>query len=129
MSAPKDDRAYLWDMLTAARAVVGFVQAKTLDDYLDDLMLRSAVERQVEVIGEAARRVSDALQVTHPEIPWRSITAQRHVLAHDYGEIKHDRIWRVATEHIPDLIKLLEPLLPPDVQEAKAGSDRASLSE
>lgn len=116
MSAPKVDRAYLWDMLTASRAVVAFVQGKTLDDYLGDLMLRSAVERQVEVIGEAARRVSAAFQNLHPEIPWRPITAQRNVLAHDYGEIKHDRIWRVATEHIPDLIELLEPLIPPEAQ-------------
>lgn len=112
MSADKDDRAYLWDMLTAAKAVVAFVHAKTLDDYLADLLLRSAVERQVEVIGEAARRVSGDFQDAHPEIPWRPIMAQRHVLAHDYGEIKHDRIWRVATEHVPELIVLLEPLVP-----------------
>ena len=74
MSAPKDDRAYLWDMLTAAQAVMAFVQGKTLDDYLDDLMLRSAVERQVEILGEAARRVSPAFQDLHPEIPWRIIS-------------------------------------------------------
>jgi uncharacterized protein with HEPN domain len=113
MPADKDDRAYLWDMLTACQAVVSFVNSKTLDDYLADLLLRSAVERQVEVIGEAARRVSQDFQDAHPEIPWRPITAQRHVLAHDYGEIKHDRIWRVATEHIPALIPQLESLIPP----------------
>lgn len=48
----------------------------------------------------------------HPEIPWRPIQAQRQVLAHDYGEIKHDRSWRVAEMHVPDLIGLLEPLVP-----------------
>lgn len=112
MPPDKDDRAYLWDMLTAAKAVVAFVQGRTLDEYVADLMLRSAVERQVEIIGEAARRVSKELQDAHPEIPWRPIQAQRHVLAHDYGEIKHDRIWRVAVEHVPALITLLEPLVP-----------------
>jgi uncharacterized protein with HEPN domain len=112
MPPDKDDRAYLWDMLTAAKAVVGFVQGRTLDDYMADLMLRSAVERQVEIIGEAARRVSNEFQAAHPEISWRPIQAQRHVLAHDYGEIKHDRIWRVAVEHVPALITLLEPLVP-----------------
>jgi uncharacterized protein with HEPN domain len=112
MPLDKDDRAYLWDMLTAARAVAGFVQGRTLDEYVADLMLRSAVERQVEIIGEAARRISKEFQEAHPQIPWRPIQAQRHVLAHDYGEIKHDRLWRVADEHVPALIALLEPLAP-----------------
>jgi uncharacterized protein with HEPN domain len=46
-------------------------------------MLRSAVERQVEIIGEAARRVSDSFRQQHSEIPWSTIMGQRHVLAHD----------------------------------------------
>ncbi len=55
----------------------------------------------------------------HTKIPWRPIQAQRHVLAHDYGEIKHDRIWRVAETHVPDLIALLEPLVPAPPAEPK----------
>lgn len=62
--------------------------------------------------GDAAL-LWDMLQHAHPEIPWRLIIAQRHVLAHDYGEIDHERIWRVATMHVPELIRLLEPLVPP----------------
>lgn len=81
-------------------------------EYEADLLLRSAVERQIEIIGEAARRISKEFQETHSEISWRPIQAQRHVLAHDYGEIKHDRIWRVAETHVPELIVLLEPLVP-----------------
>ncbi len=116
MSPDRDDHAFLWDMLTAAKAVVEFVQGRTLDEYVSNLMLRSAVERQVEIIGEAARRVSKQFQEVHPEIPWRPIQSQRHVLAHDYGEIKHDRLWRVADEHVPALIEMLEPLVPKPVQ-------------
>ncbi|HOM18666.1 MAG TPA: DUF86 domain-containing protein, partial [Thermoguttaceae bacterium] len=76
-------------MLTAAKAVESFVRDRSLDDYLADLMLRSDVEGQIEILGEAARRISPSFQAAHPEIPWRPIQAQRHVLAHDYGEIKH----------------------------------------
>jgi len=112
MSAEKDDNAYLWDMLTAAHAIETFVKNRTPADYLADLMLRSAVERQVEIIDEAARHISAAFQAAHPEVPWRPMQAQRHVLAHDYGEIRHERIWYVATIHIPALIQQLEPLLP-----------------
>ena len=112
MSVPKDDSVYLWDMLTASRAVVDFTRGRSLAEYESNLLLRSAVERQIEIIGEAARRISKAFQAAHLEIPWRPIQAQRHVLAHDYGEIKHDRIWRVAEIHIPELIVLLKPLVP-----------------
>jgi uncharacterized protein with HEPN domain len=105
-------------MLMAARAVVSFVQGRSLEDYLADLMLRSAVERQVEIIGEAARRVSKEFQEAHPEIPWRPVQAQRHILAHEYGEIRHDRLWRVAIEHIPGLIKLLDPHVPQNPSDA-----------
>jgi uncharacterized protein with HEPN domain len=98
-------------MLTAARAVISFTQNRSSDDYEKDLLLRSAVERQIEIIGEAARRMSMTFQTNHADIPWNKITSQRHVLAHDYGEIKHDRIWRVVTLHLPHL-KQLETLTP-----------------
>lgn len=112
MATEKHDAAWLWDMLDAAEAVECFVQGKSFADYEADLMLRSAVERQIEIIGEAARHVSDEFQDAHSQIQWKPIMAQRHVLAHDYGEIKHDLVWRVATVHIPELISLLEPLVP-----------------
>ena len=107
----RDDLAYVLDMLGAAKAVVQFVSGKSLDDYVGDLFLRSAVERQIEIIGEAARGISAEFQANHTEIPWRPIIAQRHVLAHDYGEILDERIWRVAVEYIPPLIQQLESIL------------------
>ncbi len=112
---PPDDRdaSYLWDMLDAAKAIGDFVASKSFHHYLNDRMLRGAVERHLEIIGEAAGRVSTFFQDAHPEIPWRKITGQRHVLAHEYGEIKHELVWKVATFHIPDLIEKLEALVPP----------------
>ncbi len=112
MPHEKTDLAFLWDMLDAARAVVAFVAETTFEQYAKDRMLRGAVERHIEVIGEAARRVSEAFRDGHPEIPWRGIVAQRHVLAHEYGDIQDDLIWRVATVHIPALIEALAPLVP-----------------
>ena len=110
----RNDLASVLDMLAAARAVVQFVTGKSLADYAGDLFLRSAVERQVEIIGEAARRVSDDIRMAHPEIPWRPIIAQRNVLAHDYGEIVDERLWRVATTYIPDLIQQLDAIIASD---------------
>jgi uncharacterized protein with HEPN domain len=112
--APDDnDSAYLWDMLQAARAVQRFTAVAGRTAYLNDEMTQAAVERKIEIIGEAARKLSAAFQQAHPEVPWTKITAQRHVLAHDYGRIEHDRIWEVATVHIPALVGQLESLLSP----------------
>lgn len=113
MQLEKADIAFLWDMLDAAQAIQEFVAQQTFHHYLQDRMRRGAVERHLEIIGEAAKKVSRAFQQAHPDIPWRRIIAQRHVLAHEYGEIKHELIWKVATIHIPELIRQLTSLMPP----------------
>jgi uncharacterized protein with HEPN domain len=116
---PEDrDPAYLWDMLEAARQVVQFTRGITFEAYVGNPMRRMAVERALEILGEAARRVSDGFRQAHPEIPWRDLIGQRNVLAHDYGEIEQSRIWESATRHTSELIGLLEPLLPPTPPEA-----------
>jgi uncharacterized protein with HEPN domain len=110
---PDRDPAYLWDMLQHASQVQKFAQNLTFEQYQQDEMRRLAIERLLEVIGEAARKVSSRFQQAHPEIPWRAITAQRIVLAHLYHKIDHQKIWDVATTKIPELINLLQPLIPP----------------
>ncbi len=111
MTPSERDAAYLWDMREAARYIVGFISGETHLTYLRDKKLQSAVERQLEIIGEAARYVSPEFRQAHPEIPWRSIVGLRNILAHEYGEVKIDRVWLVAASNIPELIRFLEPLL------------------
>jgi len=106
------DAAFLWDMLDAAKAVRAFTANRTFRDYLKDRMLRGAVERHIQIVGEAAAKVSKAFRVAHNEIPWDKIIAQRHVLVHEYGEIEHELIWQAATVHIPAPIESLEALAP-----------------
>lgn len=106
------DPAYLWDMLDAAKTIAAFVADRTFNDFQTNRMFRNAVERNMEIIGEAANRISEDFQKSHPEIPWRNIIGQRNILIHEYGEVKNERIWVVATERIPELISLLKPLLP-----------------
>ena len=106
------DAAWLWDMLDSARTVRRIVAGTRFSDYAADRIRQMAVERGIELIGEAARRVSETFKQAHPEIPWRGIIAQRNMLAHEYGEIKQDRLWIIATERVPELIAALEPLVP-----------------
>ena len=113
MRPEERDPGYVWDMLDAARSVREFTTGVTQGDYLEDRKLQLAVERALEIIGEAARLVSPTFKANHAEIPWKEIIGQRHVLAHEYGEVNQERIWLVASRRIPELIGLLEPLLPP----------------
>ncbi len=83
-------------------------------------MLRAAVERNLGIIGEAARRISKELKQEHPEIPWRKIIAQRNVLIHEYDDIDYKEIWAVATFHLPRLIDQIRSLIPPLPPDAEA---------
>ena len=112
MRPEQRDAAYLWDMLDAARSVREITTGVTLAEYLQNRLMYRAVERELEILGEAARRLSEAFREAHPEIPWQKIVGQRNVLAHEYGEINQERIWAVATKSLPELIDQLEPLLP-----------------
>jgi uncharacterized protein with HEPN domain len=113
MRPDERDAALLWDMLRHSREVVGFVHQRTLVEYEADLILRRAVERSVGIVGEAAARVSKEFRAAHPHISWKPIAAQRHILVHEYRRIRDDKIWRVATVYIPELIRFIEPLVPP----------------
>ena len=81
--------------------------------FLADRVLLRATERDIDIIGEAARRVSTAYMTAHPEIPWRNIIGQRNILAHEYGQIDHELLYKTAVQDIPALIVQIQSLLPP----------------
>jgi uncharacterized protein with HEPN domain len=110
MSPESRDRSYLWDMLDASRTIRGFISGMTFTQFEKDRKLQLAIERLLEILGEAARRVSEEFQNQHGEIPWRKIIGQRNVLAHEYGEIKLGRIWVLVTENLEELQRILEGL-------------------
>jgi len=113
MPREHDPAAALYDMLHAAERTLRITAGKSCEDYERDETLRLAVERSIEIIGEAARRVPKAFQEAHPQIAWRAIMSTRHILAHDYDEVDNDTVWRIVTDHLPPLIEQLRPLIPP----------------
>ena len=100
-------------MLDAERDVTAFVQGRARVDLDADRMLSLAVVKALEVIGEAASRVTEGFRDAHPEIPWRPIIGMRYVLVHGYFRIDLDRVWAAATADVPALIAVLEPIVPP----------------
>ena len=113
MQPDVEDAAFLWDMLEAARGVRELVAGMTFEQYAADRRTFRAVERELEIIGEAARNLSQSFRSAHAGLPWARIIAQRHVLAHEYGRIRQDLLWKVITERLPELSVYLEALLPP----------------
>lgn len=113
MKPAQADLAHLWDMLQAARIAHQLCEGVSEDRLLEDLRTRLALERALEIIGEAARRVSPRRRAQWAEIPWRGIIGFRNVLAHEYGEIDYRRLYAVATVSVPTLIVNLERRLPP----------------
>jgi uncharacterized protein with HEPN domain len=99
-------------MRTAAQEILEFMQGVSQSEFERNNQLRYAVERQLMVIGEAARHVSDEFQNEYPKVPWSQIIGQRNVLAHDYGEILVERVWLTATKSLPELISLLDQIIP-----------------
>ncbi len=99
------------DMRLHAERAVAFLGRKTRDEFQADDMLQAAVIRCVEVVGEAARQVSQDTRARAPEIPWSQVIGMRNVLAHDYGVVDPERIHAVVTQHLPLLLARLKPLL------------------
>ena len=107
MKSDEHDDAYLWDMLQAAREARSYVSRISLERYLKDRPRRRALERALEILGEAARRVSKSTRARHAGIDWRRIIGQRNVLAHEYGEVDDALLYRTARERLPELIRLM----------------------
>lgn len=105
------DVKLLWDMLDAAQRVVRYVDGMDGPAFIADDKTQGAVERRVEVIGEAARKIGEPTRTALPGIAWTAIVGTRHILAHEYGRIDPAQMWRIATVHVPALIAELARVL------------------
>lgn len=107
----RDETVYVRHMLDAVERIEQYVAGVSEDGFFSDSMLQDAVVRQLEVLGEAAGRVSKETCAKMPEIPWAKVTGTRHRLIHDYFEVDTDLVWTVATVDLGELKPKLEALL------------------
>jgi len=112
MRNEQTDPAYILDIFQAASDICEFTKDINPTVYLKDKKLRAAIERKLEIVGEAAGKMSETFRNAHQEIPWRPMISLRNVIAHDYGDIKHEKIWEIVSQKIPELVLLLKPFLP-----------------
>jgi uncharacterized protein with HEPN domain len=107
-----DPRKYLWDAASAAEQAQSFAAGQSFDDYLANAMLRAAIERQFEIIGEALNqlsRVDPQLASAIPDLP--RIVAFRNILIHGYATVDDALVWQVLRERLPELLRVMRTIL------------------
>ncbi len=107
-----DDVTRLRHMLDHAREAVALVASKRRSDLDGDRVLSLALVRLLEIVGEAASRVSPDERQRHPEIPWSQIVSLRNRLIHGYDSVDLDILWQILRNDLPPLIAQLEALVP-----------------
>ncbi|MGQ0673180.1 MAG: HepT-like ribonuclease domain-containing protein [Hyphomicrobium sp.] len=98
-------------MLEAAEKAIGLIKGRTLADLKTDEVRALALIRLLEILGEAAKGVSEESKANHPEIPWASMSATRDRLIHGYFSIDLDIVWEIVSRDLPPVIKSLESAL------------------
>lgn len=98
----RPDRLLLEDILDAIHEVIETTPA-TKRDYDRDKLVRSHLVRHIQIIGEAASRLSPELKQAHPHVPWRAIAGMRHAIVHDYFEIDWNEVYNTAIRDVPSL--------------------------
>ena len=109
-----DDLLYLGHMLDMARKAYLRVIDLNEDEYDTDEDVQLALTHLVQIIGEAARRVSPECQASLPEIPWREIIGMRNRIVHDYLGVDEEIVWEVVTADLPHLLAALERVVTVD---------------
>jgi uncharacterized protein with HEPN domain len=101
-------------MLDAARKAIAFVKGRARNDLDKDEMLTLSLVKCIEIIGEAASKVSDRCQKECADIPWADIIGMRNRLIHAYFDINLNIVWQTVTDELPPLVRELQEILPPE---------------
>lgn len=93
----------LLEILDVINGVETATRTKSFDDFKEDWVLRLAIQRALEIVSEASRRIPDELLAAQPEIPWRQIRGIGNILRHEYHKIADDIVWSVIVTNFPPL--------------------------
>jgi len=107
----RDDRLLVEDMLSAIKQIERYIEGVSFEDLCHDRMRQDAVVRQLEIIGEAARLLSEEFRNQYPHIPWQDIIGMRHKLTHDYFEVDLRIVWDTVQFDLPQLKVWLQEIL------------------
>lgn len=107
----RDPCLFLAELIESAISVISFVEGSSPGRMRDDRLFRSAVERELFLIGEAAKALPADWRARHPEIDWRGMSRLRDLLAHAYFHVDPDMLWEIASSKIPQDIEKLRAVM------------------
>jgi len=111
MSRSRTDLTYLRDILDAIQAIQDFTQGYDYESFVSDRKTRDAVVRNLEVVGEAVKKLSRSIKARYPQVEWKSIAGLRDVLIHDYFGVNYVEVWAIVTEKLQPLKEEIEKII------------------
>jgi uncharacterized protein with HEPN domain len=111
MSSKRRDPDYVSDILEAMQRIIAYMDGLSYEQFMEDRRTQDAVVRNIEVIGEAVKRLSAPLKKQHPAMPWKDMASMRDKVIHHYFGINYDVVWTVASKEIPKLLPRIGSLL------------------
>lgn len=110
----RSDEALLLDMLLAAQKIIRFMQGMSEAEFRANELVQSAILREFQVLGEAARMLSGEAKKQYQQIPWQSIAGMRNRLIHEYFDVRLDVVWQTVQHDIGPLMSQLDQIELPE---------------
>jgi uncharacterized protein with HEPN domain len=117
----KNDQATLLDIVLACRRIGRHLAGVDPQVFHGDEKTQDAIIRQIEILGEAAKRLTPAFRDAHPHLPWKAMAGMRDLLIHQYDQVLIPEVWSTATVDVPAILTAIEPLLPSEPESRGAG--------
>ena len=110
---PQHDLSNLTDIIQAGKQIEEFIKDVDKAKFNGSSLIQSAVIRQIEIIGEATKRLTEKFRSEHTEIPWKKMAGMRDILIHAYDHVDIDEVWNAIKTALPSIIKQIEKLITP----------------
>ena len=107
----KDDSIYLEHIEQNLKRIILYASGITEEEFLENIQLQDACIRQIEILGEATKKISDTFKESHPEVPWKDMAGMRDKLIHDYLDVDLNIVYQTVAVDIPNLWPVIKKLL------------------